>query len=221
MNWENWEKYKQQREIDKQQEFRTPGKGRGDELPASASDSSDSVECMDKQISESSHWYVVQVMSGQEHAVAEFCKARIVQDTEEVFIPLYERSKKIKGTWQVCRYVLFPGYVFFASDDVEDLFNRLKEVPKLTKILRTGDEFTPLHRDEVEFLMRYGGRKHVVELSLGYIEGDNVVITDGPMKDWEGRLKKINRHKRIAIIDVPMFGRTTEITVGLEVIDKN
>lgn len=106
------------------------------------------------------------------------------------------------------------------TENVEDLYKRLKVVPKLTKILKTGDDFIPLHDTEVEFMMRFGGKNHVVEMSVGYIEGDKVVVTEGPMTDWQGNVKKIDRHKRIAIIEVEMFGRMTDVTVGLEVVNK-
>ncbi|MCR5701085.1 MAG: antiterminator LoaP [Lachnospiraceae bacterium] len=165
-------------------------------------------------------WYVIQVMSGQEHIVENMCKSCVISEDEEVFIPMYERRKKIGGNWKDEMYILFPGYVFLCTENVEDLYERLKVVPKLTKILKTGDEFIPLHDTEVEFMMRFGGKNHVVEMSVGYIEGDKVVVTEGPMTDWQGNVKKIDRHKRIAIIEVEMFGRMTDVTVGLEVVNK-
>ena len=165
-------------------------------------------------------WYVVQVISGQEHNIAEICKIKMLQENEEVVIPMYQRKKKIKGKYELCQAILFPGYVFFDTDEVEDLFYRLKDIKQLTRILRTGDDFTPLHEKEVAFLSQFGRKKHVVEMSVGYIEGDEVIITSGPMVDWTGKVKKIDRHKMIAVLEVEFFGRMTDVTVGLEIVEK-
>lgn len=62
--------------------------------------------------------------------------------------------------------------------------------------------------------------QNIIKMSHGYIENDRIVITDRPMKDYEGTIKKINRHKRKSIIEVEFFGRNMEISVGLEIVRK-
>lgn len=37
----------------------------------------------------------------------------------------------------------------------------------------------------------------------------------------EGAIRKIDRHKRIAVLSLDMFGRTVDMKVGLEIIEKN
>lgn len=36
----------------------------------------------------------------------------------------------------------------------------------------------------------------------------------------EGNIRRIDRHKRIAYLEIEMFGRTVEMKVGLEIIRK-
>lgn len=43
---------------------------------------------------------------------------------------------------------------------------------------------------------------------------------DGPMKDYQGKIVHIDRHKRKAVLEVEFFGRRTEVTVGLEIVKK-
>jgi transcriptional antiterminator NusG len=159
-------------------------------------------------------------MSGHEHKIENQCRTQLLLEDEEVFVPMYERKKRIKGSWEICKGILFPGYVFFSTAQVESMFMRLQQVKELTKILRTGDDFSPLHESEVDFLMQFGEENHVVEMSVGYIEGDQVVITSGPMMNWNGKVKKIDRHKRVAVLQVEFFGRLTDVTVGLEIVEK-
>ncbi|MCM1180035.1 MAG: antiterminator LoaP [Clostridium sp.] len=165
-------------------------------------------------------WYVVQVMSGHEHKIAELCRTWLLAEDEEVFVPMYERKKKIKGNWELKQAVLFPGYLFFCTDDIEAVFMQLKDVKELTKVLRTGEDFTPLYEAEVAFLRQFGREEHIVEMSVGYMEGDQVVITSGPMMNWDGKVKRIDRHKKLAVLELEFFGRNTEVTVGLEIVEK-
>ena len=41
------------------------------------------------------------------------------------------------------------------------------------------------------------------------------------LQGMEGAIRKIDRHKRIAVLSLDMFGRTVDMKVGLEIIEKN
>ena len=163
-------------------------------------------------------WYVIQVLAGTEHQVEYQCK-KMIHEGEEVFIPLIHMEKRVRGVNQQVERTLFPGYVFFDTKEVEDLFFRLKKIGTLTKILKTGDTFTPLREDEEELIMRLGGPDHLVEISTGYKEGDRVVIAEGPLKGLESLIKKINRTKRTAVLQVSLMGEEREVPLGLRVIN--
>lgn len=57
-------------------------------------------------------------------------------------------------------------------------------------------------------------------MSSGIIENDRVRILSGPLMGMEGNIRRIDRHKRIAYLEIEMFGRTVEMKVGLEIIKK-
>lgn len=168
------------------------------------------------------NWYAVQVRSGREEEIMKKCTIFVSKNALiECFIPKTKRMKKFKGKWREVSEILFKGYVFMVSDHVDELFNELKKIPELTKILgNDGQEIYPVRKDEVIFLTRFGGDEHIVEMSLGFIEGDTINIISGPLKGQEGCIVKIDRHKRIAYIDVSLFGQTTRVQVGLEVVSK-
>ncbi|MBR1930287.1 MAG: antiterminator LoaP [Lachnospiraceae bacterium] len=168
---------------------------------------------------ENRKWYAIQVLGGKEESTANLCQALLNQESEELFVPRYVRKKKFNGQWQEVQGILFPGYLFVITDRVADLFFRLKAIQSLTKILRADDAFIPLQPEEISFLQHFGREEHLVEMSTGHKEGDHITITDGPLADFEGKILKIDRHKRIAIIEVDFFSRVTQVKVGLEVID--
>lgn len=165
-------------------------------------------------------WYVIQVYTGREMEIAEKCRDRIMEEDEDVFIPMAERQKKIRGEWQIVKSRLFPGYVFIETGRIEDFYMRLRQINAMTKVLRTGETITPLHAEEEAYLRKLGGKDHVVDFSEGYLEGDKLVVTSGALEGYEGRIKKILRHKRLVVLEVPLLGRMVEVTVGLGVVEK-
>ncbi len=70
-------------------------------------------------------------------------------------------------------------------------------------------------------LLRYGGSQHMVDMSYGFIKGDVIHVTSGPLQEQEGQIVKIDRHRRVAYVDVKLFDRITRIQVGLEIISKD
>ena len=166
-------------------------------------------------------WYVVQVRSGTEHNIRIQCNKKI-PDTimERCFIPYYEEKKKQNGSWNTLQKILFPGYIFMITEDVEKLFFHLKTIEGMTKLIGTGNDIIPLTEEEIIFLQRLGGDEQIVSMSEGIIEGTQVTIISGPLKGMEGLIQKIDRHKRKAWLELELFGRMQQVEVGLEITRK-
>lgn len=166
-------------------------------------------------------WYVIQVRSGTEQEIVKQCQAVIPKTVlEQSFLPCFEEVKRYLGSWHRKKKLLFPGYVFLISPDPEKLYRELKHVIGLTKLLKTGSQIVPLKEEEVEFLLELGGEGQFVELSKGILENEKVVVLEGPLKGMEGLIQKIDRHKRLAWLEMEMFGRKTRFEVGLEIVRK-
>lgn len=170
-------------------------------------------------------WYVVQVNSGQEAAVRDMCKQMIDPDIlQDAFLPEYETMRKTQGEWKRVRRMLFPGYLFMATDSILTLLGELKKVPAATRLLGQNgqkNEVTPLSEEEKDWIIAFTDDAYCVRMSEGYIEGEAITVTQGPLLGQEAIIKKIDRHKRRALIEMTMFGRTTTATIGLEVVHKN
>lgn len=168
-------------------------------------------------------WYVIQVRSGKEEWVMRCC-ALMIDDPclRKSFLPFSKRLRKARGEWIEREEILFPGYVFLISDDPTRLYQELKKIPDLTKMLgREKEEIYPLPQDEVAFLKAFGEEDQVVDISRGCIEGDAVIVERGPLKGKEGLIRRIDRHKRIAEIEIEFLGERRKAKVGLEIVRKN
>ena len=60
----------------------------------------------------------------------------------------------------------------------------------------------------------------IIDISEGYMEGDKVHITAGPLFGQEGLIKKVKPRQGIAVLEMNIFNRTTEVYLGLELISK-
>lgn len=167
-------------------------------------------------------WYVIQVRNGYEYKVMQKCMMLISTEIlHECFIPEYIYKKKYHGVWHDMKNVLFPGYIFMITDQIDDLSIELRKIPDYTKLLgKKATEIYPLNEEEVVFLESFGKKKHLVEMSTGFIHGDKIHITQGPLQGKEGMITKIDRHKRIAYVQLSMFNKETIAKIGLEIISK-
>lgn len=179
-------------------------------------------------------WYVLYTRSNAEQRVMrdikETFEKRDLNYALDPFCPeseFYYRNKTEKKLGKVYRKrPLFPSYVFLETNMPEGIFLKqfssfIYNSPDIVRILHYGGShniaLTDDERRRFEYLLK---GKRCIDHSEGYIVGDRVEITAGPLVGMEGAITHINRHNRMAIIKVEMFGGQIEAKVALEIIDK-
>jgi transcriptional antiterminator NusG len=187
-------------------------------------------------------WLVMQVVSGREgHTVLLMERLLSGGVLEKCFVPMRRMKKKYQGSWKEITEKLFPGYVFLISKQPQLLYDELKRIPALTKLLGSCEEyFTPLSEDDVRLLRGLQDMQDpekepnrdwircnqqetpAVGLSRVVVgEKNQIKIISGPLKNLEGRIKKINLHKRIAVVETEFMGNQSLIHLGIEIADKS
>ncbi|QWT54157.1 antiterminator LoaP [Eubacterium sp. MSJ-33] len=168
-------------------------------------------------------WYVVQVMNGTEAAAIEKCRHAISRNlATHIFTPTCEKMKKYAGEWQIVTEVLFRGYVFIESDaSADSLLDELAHIPSVVMPVQIGGGFYPIREDEELFLRSLMDEKGCICLSTGHIVEGNLLIDQGPLDGKTAWVKKIDRHKRVAELEILLWQVVRRIRVGLEVTSKN
>lgn len=65
------------------------------------------------------------------------------------------------------------------------------------------------------------GKDMEVQLSqVSVSDNDVITILSGPLKNMEGRIKKIDLHRRMAKVEVDFMNRKTVIHLGIEMVGK-
>ena len=167
------------------------------------------------------NWYVIQVMTATEQTMCESIRQIVDKDLyERCFVPMAEVRQKKNGRYVDMTRPLFPGYLFIISDRIEDVQASLWKVAKFKRLLNAGSVPVSLYEDEVRVFRTLADDNCQISLSKGFIAGDRITVTEGPLKDQEGMIKKIDRHKRIAIVEIPFLGRPVSVRVPLEIAEK-
>ncbi|MDR0303358.1 MAG: transcription termination/antitermination protein NusG [Chitinispirillales bacterium] len=186
----------------------------------------------------SSNWYVIQTYSGQE--------SRIATDIENSINTKFEaftNDKKIRkllsdsiinvkspqrevvsvknGKKSVSVRKDFPCYVL-----VEMTLNEESKsfVQHITGVLGFVGGVRNPHTVKESEIERILGREtmhdSIVEATeVPFMVDDQVKITAGPFKGFNGEIKKVNPEKGKAIVDVMVFGRATPVEVDFSQIE--
>ena len=126
-----------------------------------------------------------------------------------------------EGSWHLDDDILFAGYIFIESySDSKTLEKLLWRIPNVVSPVRIGGDFNALNKEEEQYLRQLMDEYNYIAMSYGYIVDDQLMIYKGPLSGRSDMVKKIDRHKRIADIEVYLWHQPKRVRVGLEIIDK-
>ncbi len=168
------------------------------------------------------NWYVLFIRSGQEEAISDFLN----QSGLSSFIPKMKVVYRRQGRSELVEKIMFPGYLFLESDlNQQQMDQQIRKLRMrksgLVKLLKVDKEGTPVLRDEEKkHLEQLLGKNRIMDHSVGLIQGGQVIVTEGPLKGFESRIVRIDRHKRRAWLQLDLCGQTTTACVSLEIVQK-
>lgn len=161
------------------------------------------------------HWYAIHTYSGYENAVLRNIKQRIesLEMDNKIFNVVVPTEKKIKikgGKKVIEEEKVYPGYVLVDMIVDDESWFVVRNTPRVTGFVGSGNQPVPLTKEEYEALMNQMSSetvKHKIDLSIG----DIVTIVDGPFKELEGRVGEFDEKSGKVKVFVSMFGRETPV----------
>lgn len=171
---------------------------------------------LESQESKVRSWYAVHTYSGYEDAVARYLAQRVdsLAMNDKIFKIVVPKEKKIKiknGKRTTIEEKIYPGYVLVEMIMEPDSWYVVRNTPRVTGFVGSdATDPTPLSHAEVDALMSrmgVGDPEFTIDLSVGEI----VRITDGPFKDYDGKVAEIDKGKGRIKVMVPVFGRDTAV----------
>ena len=171
------------------------------------------------------YWYVLFVKSGKERKVEQFLSEQLDKKISLPFIPLQEILFRKAGVLKRELKLLFPGYVFIESmlpsqQFIKEVNTIIKRCGDIIGLLKYSDTEISMKETEKNMMISLCNNEHCIEASYGVIEGDAIRVFEGPLKGLESVVRKVNRHKREALIEIEIMGGARLVTVALEVVEK-
>ena len=162
-------------------------------------------------------WYVVQTTAGKEESAMSDCKAAVGNAADRFILSKCQFSRRIQGERKMFEKVAFPGYFFIESDEPEQLEKRLLRIPGVVTPVRIGGGFNPIREEEEVMLRQLMDENDCILYSIGNLVDGKLIVEEGPLKKFTGKVMRIERHDRWADIEMPLFETCKTMKVGLEI----
>ena len=161
------------------------------------------------------NWYVIHTYSGYEDAVAKNLKQRIesLSMEDKIFNVLVPKEKKIRiknGKRRALEEKIYPGYVLVEMVVTDDSWYVVRNTPNVTGFVGVGTTPVPVSKEEIDALKKRMGVE-APQFQIEYQMGDAVKVTDGPFKDFDGKISEIDTERGKVKVLVNMFGRDTPL----------
>ena len=171
-------------------------------------------------------WYILHAYSGFERKVRESIESRVQafglkERVGRVMIPTEPVTEIINGKKRTVERVFLPGYVLVEMELDNNLWHVLKDTPKVTGFLGTGDKPVALSEEEVSsILFRSETAKDKPRLKIKFEKSEQVRITDGPFANFNGVVDEINEDRETMKVMVTIFGRSTPVELEFGKVEK-
>jgi transcriptional antiterminator NusG len=175
---------------------------------------------------ENFRWYIIHAYSGFERKVKESIESRVgafglENKVGRVMIPTEPVTEVRNGKKHTIEKVFLPGYVLVEMVLDNDLWHIIKDTPRVTGFLGTGDSPVALTEQEVSsILFRSDLGKDKPKMKIKFEKNENVRITEGPFANFNGLVDEVNEDRQTLKVMVTIFGRSTPVEIEFGKVEK-
>jgi transcriptional antiterminator NusG len=185
-----------------------------------------SAEHLAPPVNENFKWYIIHAYSGFERKVRESLESRIMafglqNRIGRIMIPTEPVTELRNGKKYTIERVFLPGYVLVEMDLDNDLWHVIKNTPRVTGFLGTGDNPVALSEQEVSsILFRSETTTGKPSMKVKFDKGEQVRINEGPFANFTGTVDDVNEDRQTLKVMVSIFGRSTPVEIEFSKVDK-
>jgi transcriptional antiterminator NusG len=172
------------------------------------------------------NWCVLFVKTGSEQTIIK--RVKLLVDISKISLFLLSKERYIRrfGVKYLEKIICFPGYIFIetalsADEMLMTVWQNIKSINNVYRLLKYSEKHDIfIRRNELTVLRNLCPNSYCIKNSIGIIVGDTVRVKSGPLVGMESSIKKIDRHKREALIELNLFGDLRRVSVALDVVEK-
>jgi len=171
-------------------------------------------------------WYILHAYSGFERKVKESLESRIQAFGLEskfgrIMIPTEPVTETVNGKKRTIERVFLPGYVLIEMELDNQIWHIIKETPRVTGFLGTGDKPVALSDEEISSLLnRSDEAKEKPRQKIRFEKNESVRINDGPFANFNGIVDEVNEDRETLKVMVTIFGRSTPVELEFGKVEK-
>jgi transcription termination/antitermination protein NusG len=186
----------------------------------------DPTQQLEPPANEQFKWYIIHAYSGFERKVKESIESRMIafglqNKIGRVMIPTEPVTEIFNGKKRTVERVFLPGYVLVEMDLDNDLWHIIKDTPRVTGFLGTGDKPVALSEAEVSsILFRSDVSKDKPRLKIKFEKNESVRISEGPFANFNGVVDEVNEDRETLKVMVTIFGRSTPVELEFSKVEK-
>jgi len=170
------------------------------------------------------NWYVIHTYSGYEDAVEKALRQRIeslnMHDLIfDVIVPKESTITIKKGEHVTEKKRLFPGYVLVEMIVTDESWYVVRNTPNVTGFVGSGTIPVPIRPEEFDVIQKHI-KKEEPKFKINFSVGEQVIISDGPFKNYEGLIDTIDEKKGKLKVLVTIFGRETPVELDFVQVKK-
>ena len=186
----------------------------------------DPAEQLAPPVNENFKWYIIHAYSGFERKVRESLESRITafglqNKIGRIMIPTEPVTELRNGKKYTIDRVFLPGYVLVEMELDNDLWHVIKNTPRVTGFLGTGDNPVALSEQEVSsILFRSESTANKPSMKVKFEKGEQVRINEGPFANFTGTVDDVNEDRQTLKVMVSIFGRSTPVEIEFSKVDK-
>jgi transcriptional antiterminator NusG len=171
-------------------------------------------------------WYVLHVYSNFEKKVAESIREQAEQkgladQFEQIVVPTEEVVEVRRGQKVNTERKFFPGYVLLKMELSDRAWHLVKNTPKVTGFLGSGNKPIPISEAEAMRIMQQV--QEGVERpkpSISFEIGETVRVADGPFTSFNGVVEEVDEERSRLKVAVSIFGRATPVELEYTQVEK-
>ena len=172
-------------------------------------------------MNEEPKWYILHTYSGYEAMVKDSLEKLIENNNlgdyiVDLKIPMEQVVEEKNGKLKVVERKLLPCYVFIKMIYTNQIWYYVTSTRGVTGFCGPQGRPIPMKPEEIRKMKL----EPLPENEDLFKVGDTVSIEDGPLKGFFGTIKELNKTAKKAKISTTMFGRTTDVEVEYNQIEK-
>ena len=166
-------------------------------------------------------YFVIQVVTGREDYFIRYLKSNSIDIFKKVIWLRKELSVRKSGKITKKTSAIFPGYIFYESDNIEyNEISAIKSAPGFCRFLKSNQDIRPLPENERRLVFKLlSGGEIAGESRVVFDINDRIKVLEGPMKDLEGQIIKVDKRKKRAKIKLNLYDNSFAIDFGFQIIE--